>query len=132
MTFQDSKHFINKSYFRLNAVICLPQTLRPFCPQGYSPRLTPRYSDVSWQFVEYRVLGIFRVPKRVPSLTTTLCAKIYYGLFVLQLLSCVQPVPGTNPAFSTVGIGSFQGVKVTGNEVHITLHLAPRLKKQYR
>ena len=125
--FQDAKHFINKSYF-----FCLPQDLRSCLPSGL---VSTSHAQMFRRIIVICGISywVFFVSQSVfPSLLTTLCAKISCGLFVLQLLSYVQPGPGTHPAFSTIGIWSFQGAKGPGSEVHIPLHLAPKLKKEYR
>ena len=47
-----------------------------------------------------------------------------------RLSAPVQTGPGAHPASSTVGIGSFPGVKRPGRGVDHPPHLAPRLKEE--
>ena len=77
------------------------------------------------------VLDMFHVPEHYPLLITTFCAKISYDLFVLQVLSHVQPGPGAQTISSTMGIESFLVVKRSGSDGDLSPHLAPRLKKEY-
>jgi hypothetical protein len=86
------------------------------------PTAVPQHTashDRRQQFLEERNLTMRS------QLPTVRCSSLPFTLSAL-----VQTGPGSHPASSTMGTGSFPGVKRPRRGVHHPPHLAPRLKKE--